>query len=428
MPKFDYNYIPLSLDKKLITNGNNVGTLSGYFNVTISIPENRHVIHFRQGTTLFKIRNKYAFAGSSVRGNIRALVELFSHSCLEYSRDDKPDLMYMRLKKTNSRNYIKKPELGYIETTLVKNGKLIVTDEQLSLKDKNGILISDSVSYISDIKVKAIMKKEADFKKNETEYNNPKRFFYIKKGLKYYISHQNDIKVPLVYKRSNKYDVNEIDFGTSIFGQIKTDKTEQSAKVIPSKVDFDDFVNTNIKARCKYTPIEHDYYSPRLTDFRNFSSETEVLDNWDEPTPLIKVRQYWNNKPEIIVGENRILSFREKFEFKGKIRFNGLTKEELGLLCLALDLPDAHKIGYAKASGYGAIKLTTKLVLINRKKRYETSFYDLRFGWNLGESEEENEIYKSAYNKYYKDNLGEDFKENETVKSVLKGLQLQDNV
>ncbi|MBK7245687.1 MAG: hypothetical protein IPH98_17910 [Saprospiraceae bacterium] len=61
-----------------------------------------------------------------------------------------------------------------------------------------------------------------------------------------------------------------------------------------------------------------------------------------------------------------------KTKFSGRIRFDNLSNEELGLLLTAIDLPPecAHKIGMGKPLGLGSIRVTPTLKMINRKLRY----------------------------------------------------------
>lgn len=58
--------------------------------------------------------------------------------------------------------------------------------------------------------------------------------------------------------------------------------------------------------------------------------------------------------------------------FRGKIRFENITKEELGALLFILDLPEmcCHKIGMGKPLGLGSIKIISELNIIFRHERY----------------------------------------------------------
>lgn len=95
--------------------------------------------------------------------------------------------------------------------------------------------------------------------------------------------------------------------------------------------------------------------------------------------------------------------------FKGRVRFENLSDEELGALLFVLDLPEKHrhKIGMGKPLGLGSIKITSKLVLTNRKGKTEKlGRYNQLFSnqsWYLAEEEkEENSIdkYKDDFAKY----------------------------
>ena len=62
--------------------------------------------------------------------------------------------------------------------------------------------------------------------------------------------------------------------------------------------------------------------------------------------------------------------------FTSRIRFENLTDEELGLLLLALDLPEiqAHKLGMGKSIGLGSVRITPTLHLDDKASRYGNLF------------------------------------------------------
>lgn len=107
---------------------------------------------------------------------------------------------------------------------------------------------------------------------------------------------------------------------------------------------------------------------------------------------------------------------RDRIFKGGKIRFSNLSKEELGLLILALELNGnaSHRMGYAKPYGLGSIKIENlQLNLEDRQKRYqqvftsdgqfETGMYDKDTIENIKE-----EAVKSCF-KFYDCNTLEDF-------------------
>ncbi|MFB3906030.1 MAG: TIGR03986 family CRISPR-associated RAMP protein [Acidobacteriota bacterium] len=58
--------------------------------------------------------------------------------------------------------------------------------------------------------------------------------------------------------------------------------------------------------------------------------------------------------------------------FKGRIRFENLTDLELGALLIALELPEgcAHRLGMGKPLGLGSVRISTRLNLVDRSRRY----------------------------------------------------------
>ncbi|MEO6542214.1 MAG: TIGR03986 family CRISPR-associated RAMP protein, partial [Ferruginibacter sp.] len=62
--------------------------------------------------------------------------------------------------------------------------------------------------------------------------------------------------------------------------------------------------------------------------------------------------------------------------FTSRIRFENLTKEELGALLFVLQLPPGccHKLGMGKPLGLGSVEIQPTLTIIDRKKRYAQLF------------------------------------------------------
>lgn len=128
---------------------------------------------------------------------------------------------------------------------------------------------------------------------------------------------------------------------------------------------------------------------------------------------------------EIKIAKEKINEGRVQFTFSealkpgaiflGKIRFDNLSKVELGGLLSALNLPKncCHKIGMGKPIGLGSIKINTELTLINREKRYKTIFEEEEddfLPWNLAEEKESPDPYTKAFAEYVysKENIWDD--------------------
>jgi len=116
-----------------------------------------------------------------------------------------------------------------------------------------------------------------------------------------------------------------------------------------------------------------------------------------------------SKKLKIAKPQNSIVNLVLEGEaFESRIRFENLTKEELGALLFVLDLPKgcAHKLGMGKPLGLGSVRITPKLKLIDRKKRYAELFNEDNNGWESGESAETDlKKYKDAFARYIGEKL-----------------------
>lgn len=96
---------------------------------------------------------------------------------------------------------------------------------------------------------------------------------------------------------------------------------------------------------------------------------------------------------------NVLVNYENVF-FAGRIRFENLTDEELGILLMALNLRDSccHHIGMAKPYGLGRIRIQTAVTEIDRNKRYNEVF-DESGNWNMGEVAMSNDRVKEIKNR-----------------------------
>ncbi|HOV91196.1 MAG TPA: TIGR03986 family CRISPR-associated RAMP protein [Syntrophorhabdaceae bacterium] len=92
--------------------------------------------------------------------------------------------------------------------------------------------------------------------------------------------------------------------------------------------------------------------------------------------------------------------------FIGRIRFENLSEVELGALLFALDLPDGccHKLGMGKPLGLGSIKITPRLYISDRLKRYSTFSSELIDG---PKETTDLSTYKKAFEKYVLTQIGD---------------------
>lgn len=76
-------------------------------------------------------------------------------------------------------------------------------------------------------------------------------------------------------------------------------------------------------------------------------------------------------------------------KFSSRIRFENLSEVELGALLFVLDLNGglAHKLGLGKPIGLGSVRISPKLVLTNREKRYAGLFGENE--WHVAEIQQD---------------------------------------
>lgn len=126
---------------------------------------------------------------------------------------------------------------------------------------------------------------------------------------------------------------------------------------------------------------------PKPTSYNlylNQNKDKKELNIYEGDFNIRGIKQYWLKnyveKPELKVGEAenmriRIHPLKENTEFQGKIYFNNLDEEELGLLIWALKLEDNcyQNIGLAKPYGFGRVKVKDiKLNIEDLNKKYNS--------------------------------------------------------
>lgn len=122
--------------------------------------------------------------------------------------------------------------------------------------------------------------------------------------------------------------------------------------------------------------------------------------NWEE-TNFDNIRKYPKQ-----YKDSQINPVHAGIKFSGKIRFENLSAIELGALLFSLELPKGccHKIGMGKPLGLGSVKISPKLYLSDRKKRYQNLFAE----WNNDISEHDNKsFFTNIFEKHVLQEIGE---------------------
>lgn len=183
------------------------------------------------------------------------------------------------------------------------------------------------------------------------------------------------------------------------------------------RVQFEDAILLSNQNDIQTQEIKLILSDPKPTSFQLYleqdSRNIKQLKHWNNDVKIRGHKLYWHR--DISKNKRLFTQFEQsKFskvvtelkpiinslEFKGRVRFQNLSKEELGALLFVLELPENHyhKIGMGKPFGLGSIEIIPKLYLSNRISRYQKLFDNNN--WHLAEQQAETDVFKEAFEKY----------------------------
>jgi CRISPR/Cas system CSM-associated protein Csm3 (group 7 of RAMP superfamily) len=222
----------------------------------------------------------------------------------------------------------------------------------------------------------------------------------------------------LAYNYSTKdyvpslHNIGFFDFTESLFGSLK--------KNLVSRIFFEDasLMPDQQNTLFEKAKIPKVLAEPKPTTFQHYlEPDGEMSSHWNTKKYNAEVtirgnKLYWHrnnpgwemNKQSLKKVNKKIITQIQPIHagtiFRFKIRYENLTKEELGLLLFALDLPlgHYHKLGMGKPLGLGSVKLTPTLYISERKERYSKLFHADK--WHLSEKTHDNEPFKKAFEKH----------------------------
>ncbi len=161
-----------------------------------------------------------------------------------------------------------------------------------------------------------------------------------------------------------------------------------------SKKEFKDFMKKHNIEYSDYTYISDEGNKIRI---KKKFSEIEEGSFKDKLKEFIQT----NPKSQYII----INPIKPEIKFKFRIRFENLSKVELGTLLFVLDLPEncCHKLGMAKPLSLGSIKIRRRCFISNRNQRYKKLFYNNN--WNLSEKQKDIAEFKQEFEQYILDKI-----------------------
>lgn len=301
--------------------------------------------------------------------------------------DYKPDYYKVSYEVTNIKNVSKlgKPgqfsKEGYLVATGPMNDKkaLYVIPELDLNKTPIEIAKADIDSFKIDFENKKNTLKRF---KNMNYFNLPQKegeykpVFYVELNGKLYFGFTPRIR--LFYEHNIKegflQQQKEFDYAKSIFGCIDGSKTGYK-----SKVSFSDAViqgNGEIGDTKKLILA-----GPKPTSYLDYIKQSDQTMTYNqEDFELRGIKQYWlhNEMPKVEQTDKEkaastISPLKAGAIFEGKVRFQNLTREELGLLVWSIKLNDNSwmNVGKAKAYGYGVIAFSDiRVKVVDNKLAY----------------------------------------------------------
>ena len=202
-------------------------------------------------------------------------------------------------------------------------------------------------------------------------------------------------------KEGLKQDKVDFDYARSMFGTIK-DKAGYK-----SKLAFTDAVVCG--EPIKMQKEERVLAEPKPSSYLDYLNQMEPSSYNSQDMKLRGIKQYWlHDDLAPISGEvketvkTELKPLAKGTEFNGKIRFNNLTQDELGLLVwsIKLEKDSMMNIGMGKAYGFGVISVSD----VEVKTVCNDKAYSLDKGLDFNPFEKKDadeliEVYKEAVNK-----------------------------
>ena len=230
-----------------------------------------------------------------------------------------------------------------------------------------------------------------------------KPIFYIELGGKLYFGFTPRLR--LFYEHTIKeglnknHKANTVDYSKSLFGYANSDSSYKS------KLSFSDAVVSGQALLEEERNVM--LAEPKPTSYRDYlkpsdnpKDENKAITYNNQNFKLRGVKQYWLHEQLVKEGANaRVVDERDtnsekkpkidstiralstETKFIGTVRFQNLTKDELGLLLWSIQLnKNSHmNVGKGKPYGYGMISLQiTEAKVVDKKKAYKLDSLNLQ--------------------------------------------------
>lgn len=234
--------------------------------------------------------------------------------------------------------------------------------------------------------------------------------------------------VPSTYK-----DVKGISYTDAIFGFTNMKYKNNNGFInhsYKSRVSFEDAVAQDDATVDNDSTMKMILAEPKATSYNLYLKQDDVDKNsliiYEGDFHIRGIKQYWLKdyieRPKIEENQNDNMTFtihplKEGTRFSGKIHFNNLEGDELGLFLWALKLEDNcyQNIGLAKPYGFGRVKIKDiKLKIEDLDKKYSSFSFDYFKSEDISKYID---LYKEKLSKTYLN--GKPVYEEESIKELI---------
>lgn len=378
------------------------------------------------------VNNEPVTSGSSLKGMIRALVEVMSYSRIHHVSNEK--IFFKEISSSNYKKFIGPVKVGFVKKCdgkwKLKKANVTILDHDFEpqighikkcysefiagkkvkkycdiTKLDNGEEYELSENVVEDFKKQLELSKDQDNstieqkndKKNSndplgsgepfffaTRENNPKDIAAI--GLDRYFKISYEL-TPAQVAGESSYN----DFSSSLFGFVDGNCKSKGKVSVGSLIfkeghyrNYEPFEAALLTPHPSCLPHYLKQESERITH-TNSANKVETLVHYLKcDSPKLRGRKfYWHRKfqkqplDELNGNTNIISKLHPIVDASGdfEITVDRVSKEELGAIIMAIDLPKgcAHKLGSGKSLGMGSVRLEIKQFDVQEvSKKYES--------------------------------------------------------
>lgn len=218
-------------------------------------------------------------------------------------------------------------------------------------------------------------------------------------------------------------DGTSFDYADSMFGFSFQEKKKDCR--YRSRVSFSDAVSNDAKEGAERKMV---LAEPKPTCYPEYLDQPEkdigkLVSYADSGFKIRGIKQYWfidqlrqcpaDAKPKVVISVKPV----ESGNFPGKIYFENLQKDELGLLLYALKLEDGayQSLGLGKPYGYGKVELTVDAVKVYDFEKMYSDFFSTKADYQDVDIDEFVDFYK----RYVQSEYGIPQEEEKNVRELL---------